>query len=79
MVLLLCGNTRQKGDRRRTVQKAVDWLIAHAGDTRVRVVLAALARAELSSGVAVDDSWRGFVDAAAEGEMLRQMLGIAPG
>jgi Ca-activated chloride channel family protein len=44
--LVLLGNTRQRGSRRRTVAKAADWLQAQAADPRALLALALLADAE---------------------------------
>lgn len=73
LVLMLSGNTRRKGNRRRTVQKAADWLSAHKNDDRVQLVLDALSQAE-AFGVKADASWRSLVNNSTEGKMLKRLL-----
>ena len=73
LVLLLLGHTRQKGDRRRTVQKAAEWLRAHAGDTHADLALHALDEAELT-GASASSTWRVLVSEQPEGQMLRRLL-----
>jgi len=73
LVLLLLGHTRKKGDRRRTVQKAVDWLLLHATEPHVATALHALEAAE-STGVVASTTWRALTGASGEGQMLEQLL-----
>ena len=73
LVLLLLGHTRTKGDRRRTVQKAAEWLGARATDPRAALALHALEDAEASNAGATL-IWRTLESDEAEGQLLRQLL-----
>jgi Ca-activated chloride channel family protein len=73
LVLLMLGHTRRSGDRRRTVQKTVAWLRAHAGDRRAGMALAALEVAEQTHVTALAE-WRSLSGEGAEGAMLEGLL-----
>lgn len=73
LVLLMLGHTRRKGDRRRTVQKAADWLAGHDTDARAALALAALKEAE-NTGTNVSANWRVLVSEGREGRMLGELL-----
>ena len=75
LVLLLLGNTRTKGDRRRTVQKALDWLRAQPTDVRAAVAMEALEWVEQKGlDVSVNADWRLLTSDGPEGQMLHQLL-----
>lgn len=73
LVLLLRGHTRTKGDRRRTVQKAAEWLRARATDPRATLALHALEDAEARNAGATL-IWRTLESDEPEGQLLRQLL-----
>ena len=64
---------RSTGDRRRTVQKAADWLAPHAAEPAARRALEALEAAERGAS-APDASWRDLAKAGPEGRVLGQLL-----
>jgi Ca-activated chloride channel family protein len=73
LALVVLGNTRRKGDRRRVVQKAAEWLNHQGQDVRARVALDALAVAELSA-ITYLDAWAALVREGEEGQMLDVVL-----
>lgn len=73
LVLLLLGHTRQKGDRRRTVQKAASWLLANISDVRAARALAALDNAEAGT-LSPNPNWHSMFGEGDEGKMLQELL-----
>jgi Ca-activated chloride channel family protein len=70
LALLLLGHTRQRGLRRRAVQKAHGWLAARPGEPLAVMALAAVARAEAGEALSAEPAWRELHAAGAEGAAL---------
>lgn len=74
LALVLLGNTRFKGLRRRTVTKAAAALEAHRALDEVSLALDALAAAESGAAVTPSEAWRRLTDAGPEGALLARLL-----
>ncbi|MCB9673910.1 MAG: VWA domain-containing protein [Alphaproteobacteria bacterium] len=72
LALVLLGNTRRTGSRRRTVAKAAQWLQAHASDPLAALALKLLAEAESGAAVTPGDAWAPLFQAGTEGRALQQ-------
>ncbi|MGV3707791.1 MAG: VIT domain-containing protein [Gemmatimonas sp.] len=73
VALLLLGHTRKKGDRRRTVEKAAEWLQKQQQTELITLSLGLLLRVEQGGEVPRDDAQR-FVGDSVEGRMLQELI-----
>jgi len=69
ILLLLHGNTRIKGDRRRVVQKAAEWLQMQPPTDLIRLTLEALDETERAGAIPHRD-WSVFISDTPEGQLL---------
>jgi len=74
LALVLLGNTRLVGLRKRAVHKAAAWLHARAADPHASVALAALARVERGDEPGRKAELRMLVEATPEGRILGGLL-----
>jgi Ca-activated chloride channel family protein len=77
LALVLLGNTRIVGLRKRAVLKAAAWLQARAADPHASVALAALTRVERGDDAGRKVELRMLVEATPEGRILGAVLGEA--
>jgi Ca-activated chloride channel family protein len=76
LALVLLGNTRHVGARKRVVLKAAQWLAAHTAEPHASVALAALNRVERGDDAGRKHELRMLADASPEGRILAAVLGI---
>ena len=76
LALVVLGNTRHAGLRKRAVLKAATWLGKHAADPNASVALAALARVERGDDAGRKHELRMLVDESPEGRILAGLLGV---
>lgn len=74
LALLLQGNTRGAGLRRRTVVKAAAWLGGQGSHPAARLALEALDRAERGEAPAPTPGWAALAAGQPEGAALRALL-----
>jgi Ca-activated chloride channel family protein len=74
LALVLLGNTRLVGLRKRAVHKAAAWLHARAADPHASVALGALARVERGDDAGRKAELRMLVEDTAEGRILGGLL-----
>lgn len=74
LALVLLGNTRIVGLRKRAVHKAASWLAAHAADPHASVALAALNRVERGDDAGRKVELRMLVEDTPEGRILGGVL-----
>ncbi|MDP2315119.1 MAG: VIT domain-containing protein [Pseudomonadota bacterium] len=77
LALVLLGNTRLVGLRKRAVIKAAAWLNSRAADPHASVALAALSRVERSDDAGRKVELRMLVEDTPEGRILGAVLGAA--
>ena len=75
LALVILGNTRRKGDRRRTVQKAAEWLATRVSDSRAKLALDGLDEAE-KNGCTPLAEWRILAREGIEGMELLGLLQV---
>ena len=73
ILLLLHGNTRSKGNRRRTMQKAVEWLQLQRPTDLIRLALEALENTE-KTGDIPKRNWKAYASDTPEGRLLYEFV-----
>ncbi len=74
VTLVRLGHTRQRGTRRRTVQKSAAWLALHASEVPARLALDILFRVEAGGDQPGRDEVADLLLAQPEGTLLEQAL-----
>lgn len=74
LALVLLGNTRHVGLRKRAVLKAAAWLAAYSANPHASVALAALSRVERGDDAGRKHELKMLADASAEGQIVAALL-----